>query len=92
VGTVTHRTHVVIPEEVVSAIDAAVGARRRSRFLVEAAKRELRRLAQAKALEAAAGAWKREHHPELEGGAAAWVRSLRSEGERLPVGATPKRR
>ena len=56
------RTHVVIPEEVVAAIDAA------------------------------AGAWKRKHHPELEGDSAAWVRSLRSEGERLPVGATPKRR
>jgi hypothetical protein len=88
----THRTHVVIPEEVVSAIDAVVGARGRSRFLVEAAQRELRRLAQAKALQRAAGAWKPEDHPELEKGAAVWVASLRSEGERRLGGATRKRR
>ena len=77
----THRTHVVIPEEVVSAIDAVVGARGRSRFLVQAAERELRRIAQAGALDRAAGAWKVADHPELANGAAAWVKSLRSEGE-----------
>ncbi|MEO6326550.1 MAG: hypothetical protein ABIT01_00255 [Thermoanaerobaculia bacterium] len=64
-----------------TAIDAVVGSRGRSRFLVEAAQRELRRLAQSKALDRAAGAWKREDHPELGKGAATWVRNLRSEGE-----------
>lgn len=88
----SHRTHVVIPENVVAAIDAVVGARGRSRFLVEAAERELRRLAQSKALEQAAGTWKREDHPELEKGAAAWVRSLRIEGERRLGGTARKTR
>lgn len=88
----SHRTHVVIPQNVVAAIDAVVGARGRSRFLVEAAERELRRLAQSKALEQAAGTWKREDHPELEKGAAAWVRSLRTEGERRLAGTAPKSR
>jgi hypothetical protein len=89
--TPSHRTHVVIPEDVVTAIDAVVGARGRSRFLVEAAERELRRLAQSKALEKAAGAWKRADHPELDKGAAAWVKSLRTEGERR-LGGTPRKR
>ena len=88
----SHRTHVVIPKNVVTAIDAVVGARGRSRFLVEASERELRRLAQSKALVGAAGAWKPEDHPELEKGAAAWVRSLRSEGEPRLAGKARKRR
>lgn len=75
-----------------TAIDAVVGARGRSRFLVDAAERERRRLAQSKALERAAGAWKREDHPELEKGAAAWVKSLRSGGERRSGRAARKRR
>jgi hypothetical protein len=75
----------------VTAIDAVVGARGRSRFLVEAAERELRRLAQSRALENAAGAWKRKDHPELEKGAAAWVKSVRSEGERRIDGRAKRR-
>jgi Arc/MetJ-type ribon-helix-helix transcriptional regulator len=76
------RTHVVLSEELVKEIDALVGARRRSSFLTQAADRELMRLRQIKALEAAAGAWKDEDHPELQHGAAAWVRKLRQESER----------
>lgn len=77
----TKRTHVVIPSKVVSAIDAQVGKRRRSWFIVQAAERELRRLEQAKAVKAAAGAWQLEDHPEHRKGAAAWVRKLRVGGE-----------
>lgn len=80
--TLTRRTHVVIPSKVVSEIDARVGKRQRSWFIVQAAERELRRLAQARALEAAEGVWRVEDHPELRKSAAAWVRKLRSEGER----------
>jgi hypothetical protein len=60
--------------------------------VVEAAQRELRRLSQLKALKGAAGAWKAEDHPELEKGAAAWVKSLRSVGEQRLEGAPRKRR
>lgn len=76
------RTHIVLPAEIVSSIDAEVGKRQRSRFIREAAERELRRLAQARALAAAAGSWREADHPELKGGSARWIGRLRSEGER----------
>lgn len=77
------RTHVVIAEELVSEIDRLVGKRGRSRFLSQAAERELKRLRMLKALERAAGSWKDEHHPELKKGAARWVAELRRLDERL---------
>lgn len=80
--SLSHRTHVVIRPELVSAIDAVVGKRGRSRFLVQAAERELKRLAQVRALQAAAGSWRDADHPELKRGPAAWVKQLRSEDEK----------
>jgi hypothetical protein len=88
----TRRTHVVLPSGVISAIDAAVGQRGRSRFIVQAAERELRRLAQAKAIRAAAGSWADRAHPELREGSAAWVKRIRSEGEQRLTRITRKRR
>lgn len=78
----TRRTHIVIPEPLVSEIDRLVGKRGRSEFLTQAAEKELRRLQQIKALEGAAGAWKDKDHPELRGGTLQWVRGLRKESER----------
>jgi hypothetical protein len=75
------RTHVVIPEQLVAAIDQVVGKRRRSQFLVEAATRELMRQRQRVAISQAAGAWKDEDHPELKAGSAAFVKGLRQESE-----------
>ncbi len=49
------RTHVVMSEEVLKAIDELVGKRGRSRFLQEAAAEKLERLALAESLEATAG-------------------------------------
>ena len=77
--TSQQRTHIVIPNELVAQIDAAVGKRGRSAFLRDAATKELLRLRQLKALRAAAGSWKGKDHPELKKGAAHWVRTLRSE-------------
>lgn len=77
----TRRTHIVIPDSLVSEIDRLVGKRGRSEFLTQAAEKELRRLQQIKALEGAAGAWKDKNHPELRSGAAQWVRQLRKESE-----------
>jgi len=76
------RAHVVIPDQLVRAIDELVGSRQRSAFLAQAAERELLRLRQLKALDAAAGAWKDKDHPELRRGADVWVRKLRQENER----------
>jgi Arc/MetJ-type ribon-helix-helix transcriptional regulator len=75
------RTHVVLSEQLVKDIDALVGSRQRSRFLTQAAERELMRLRQLKAVKAAAGAWKDKDHPELKRGAIEWVDKLRAEDE-----------
>jgi hypothetical protein len=78
----TKRTHIVIPQELVAQIDAVVGKRSRSSFLSQAAEKELVRLRQIRALGAASGSWKDRAHPELTGGAAAWVKNLRSDYDR----------
>jgi hypothetical protein len=76
------RTHIIIPEPIITEIDRLVGKRGRSEFLAQAAERELRRLQQIRALENIAGAWKDEDHPELQAGAVRWVKELRKESER----------
>jgi Arc/MetJ-type ribon-helix-helix transcriptional regulator len=76
------RTHVVLSDELVKDIDALVGARQRSSFISQAAEKELMRLRQIKALEAAAGSWKDKDHPELKQGAAKWVDKLRRQDEK----------
>jgi hypothetical protein len=73
------RTHIVIPQQLVSEIDTLVGKRGRSTFLTQAAEKELMRLRQIRALEAAAGSWKDKDHPELKQGSAKWVKKLRRE-------------
>jgi Arc/MetJ-type ribon-helix-helix transcriptional regulator len=76
------RTHIVISEQLVAQIDTLVGKRGRSNFITRAAEKELMRLRQIKALQAAAGAWKDKDHPELKQGAAKWVKKLRREYDR----------
>ena len=78
----TKRTHIVIPQQLVAEIDIFVGKRGRSAFLAQAAEKELMRLRQLKALEAAAGSWKDKDHPELKQGAAKWVEKLRRQDEK----------
>jgi hypothetical protein len=73
------RTHIVISRQLSAEIDALVGKRGRSAFLVAAAEKEVMRIRQLKALQAAVGAWKDKDHPELRQGAANWVKSLRGE-------------
>ena len=76
------RTHVVLADELVKEIDTLVGRRQRSGFITQAARKELMRLRQIEALNAAVGAWKDKDHPELKQGSAKWVRKLRQENER----------
>ena len=87
----TKRTHIVIPEQLAAQIDRVVGRRGRSRFLAQAAEKELMRLRQIKALRTAAGAWKDQDHPELKDGAAAWVAKLRREDESRYYGINARR-
>ena len=71
-----------MPEHLVARIDVIVGKRGRSKFLTQAAEKELMRLRQLKAIEAAAGSWKDKDHPELKQGAARWVDKLRRQDEK----------
>jgi len=76
----TVRAHIVLPARLVEEIDALVGPRGRSAFLVETAEKELRRRRLLKFLENEQPAWKEKDHPDIaEVGAAAWVHNLRRE-------------
>jgi hypothetical protein len=77
----TKRAHVLLPEDLLQEIDALVGPRGRSSFLVETARQEVRRQKMLHFLEGKDSAWKDKDHPELAGGAAAWVRQLRTASE-----------
>ena len=75
----TQRAHVVLPGELVNEIDALVGPRGRSAFLVETARKELKRRKLLAFLQSDEVAWKDEDHPELADGTEIWVRKLRME-------------
>jgi hypothetical protein len=89
----TRRAHVLLPEDLLREIDALVGPRGRSSFLVETARQEVRRQKMLHFLESKVPAWKEKDHPELARGAAAWVRQLRTESEarRVPRPKTKPR-
>ena len=80
----THRTHVVLPENLVAEIDALVGRRKRSAFLAEVADREVRRRRLLALLDRDTPAWSPDDHPEIDkaGGAAAWVAKMRREWDK----------
>ena len=73
------RTHVVMSDEVLRAIDEVVGKRGRSRFLEEAAAEKLERLELTEALEATAGIARGSgySHWRDRDAAAGWVRKTR---------------
>ena len=73
------RVMVPYPPEVIAEIDKIVDHGKRTAFLVELAKREIKLSRQRRALRAATGAWKTEDHPELADGASKWVREIRQE-------------
>jgi len=77
----TKRAHVVLPEDLVAEIDRIVGARGRSAFLAELARREIKRRRLLELFKRKEPIWKDEDHPELKDGAASWVRKLRKEAE-----------
>ncbi len=77
----TSRAHIVLPPDLMEEIDAVVGPRGRSAFLVETAKAELRRRKLLAFLANDEPAWKDEDHPELAAGTAEWVRNIRSDSD-----------
>jgi len=77
----THRAHILLPEDLLREIDAMVGQRGRSAFLVETARQEVRRRKLLSFLESEEPAWKDKDHPELAAGTDTWVGQLRRESE-----------
>ena len=79
----TQRTHVVLPQDLLTEIDGLVGPRGRSAFLVETARAELQRRRLLAFLSSDEPAWRDEDHPELAAGTERWVRALRSEDRQV---------
>jgi hypothetical protein len=77
----SRRAHILLPEDLLREIDALVGPRGRSAFLVQTARNEVRRHRLLQFLESKDPAWKEEGHPELARGSGSWVRQLRAESE-----------
>jgi len=77
----TKRAHILLPHDHVREIDAIVGPRGRSAFLVETAREAVRRRKLLRFLETDEPVWKDSDHPELAKAARAWVRNLRHQGE-----------
>ena len=76
------RAHVLLPEDLVREIDAMVGSRGRSAFLVETAREAVRRRKLLHFLDSDKPAWNDRDHPELARGSAVWVRDLRQQSEK----------
>ena len=77
----TKRAHVVLSEDLVREIDKIAGSRGRSAFLADLAEREIKRQQLLNIFKREEPIWKDEDHPELEQGAAAWVRKIRAEND-----------
>jgi hypothetical protein len=64
------RINVILPGRLLTELDEIVPARKRSRFIAQALARELERVRALAAIDASAGAWSDEDHPELADGPA----------------------
>ena len=73
------RINILMPVGLIKEINESIGHRKRSSFLVEAAKEKLERIKLAEAMNEAAGSWSEKLHPELktQDDISKWVRSLR---------------
>jgi hypothetical protein len=79
----TRRAHVVLPADLLREVDALVGPRRRSDFLVEAAREKIARERLREWGHELAGSLRNQDTPgwETPAAASAWVRSLRAESD-----------
>lgn len=81
------RTHVLLPEDVIEEIDHIAGERGRSRFLTEAAQRELNRRRRVDLAKHTMGSLQDVDIPgwETSESASAWVRELRRSSDRIDM-------
>jgi hypothetical protein len=77
----TRKVHIVLPADLVKEIDEIAGSGGRSAFLADLARREIKRRRLLKVFEREEPIWRDEDHPELQAGAAEWVRQMRRESE-----------
>jgi hypothetical protein len=77
----SQRAHIILPHDLIEEIDALVGPRGRSAFLVETARAELHRRRLLSFLRSDQPAWKEQNHPEFVQGTGAWVKKLRLQNE-----------
>ncbi len=77
------RAHVVLPDDLLAAVDALVGSRGRSAFLTEVVREAVNKRHLLDILNSPEPVWKDEDHPELAEGSAAWIRRMRDEDDRL---------
>ena len=77
------RTHVVLPEDLVKAVDALAGKGKRSRFIEDAVREKLRSEALLSALEQTAGVLPVDKYPEWSDReqVASWVRETRQQSD-----------
>jgi hypothetical protein len=83
----TQRAHILIPADLLREIDALVGPRGRTAFLLKTAKEEVRRRKLLSFLESKDSIWNEKAHAAED--SAAWVRKLRSESEGRIVAKRP---
>ena len=78
------RTHVILPEDLVKAVDALAGKGKRSRFIEEAVRDKLRKEDLLSALAETAGMLSADDHPEwaTPEKVAAWVRETRQQSDK----------
>jgi len=77
----TRRAHIFLPEDLLREIDALVGPRGRSSFLVETARNEVQRQKLLQFLESPGPAGKSAVGKDKDESAAIWVRRLRAESD-----------
>jgi hypothetical protein len=73
------RTNLLLPEDVVAALDRVAGPRGRSRYVAQALRERIQRDEREALMQEAAGSWR--GHPDFPSSEAVieWVRQLRSE-------------
>ncbi|MFZ5596417.1 MAG: hypothetical protein ACOY31_05325 [Bacillota bacterium] len=79
----TRLTPIRLPVDLLSDLDKYVGKRQRSKFVIQATKKELIKLKQKKALQSASGIFNDKDYPQFAGeeDVSSWVRKLREETE-----------
>jgi metal-responsive CopG/Arc/MetJ family transcriptional regulator len=81
----TKQTPIRFPVELLNEINDYVGPRERSRFIIEAARKELIRLKQQKAIQNTKGVLKKVDYPEFgtSDDVSGWVRELREKSDNI---------